>query len=55
MILQGIPAGLRAGAIMADPGVAFRAYSAQGEGRSPQRHYRCSPFDEFRDLPVADR
>ena len=54
MIMQGIPAGLQAGAIMADPGIAFRVYSAKGEGRSPQRHYRCSPLDELRALPVAE-
>jgi N6-adenosine-specific RNA methylase IME4 len=52
-MLMGIPTGTQAGAIMADPGIAFRAYSAKGEGRSPQRHYRCLPFDELARLPVA--
>ena len=52
-MLMGIPAGTQAGAIMADPGIAFRAYSAKGEGRAPQRHYRCSPLDELMQLPVA--
>jgi hypothetical protein len=50
---MGIPAGLQAGAIMADPGITFRAYSAKGEGRSPQRHYECTPFEELAGLPVA--
>jgi N6-adenosine-specific RNA methylase IME4 len=52
--MMGIPAGTQAGAIMADPGIAFRAYSNKGEGRSPQRHYRCSPLDELAQLPVAE-
>jgi N6-adenosine-specific RNA methylase IME4 len=51
--LYGIPAGVRFGAIMADPGIAFQAYSAKGEGRSPQRHYRCDPFDELCAMPIA--
>jgi N6-adenosine-specific RNA methylase IME4 len=54
MMMMQIPEGLRAGAIMADPGIAFRAYSSKGEGRSPQRHYRCDPFEELAKLPVAD-
>jgi len=41
------------GAIAADPGIAFRTRSAKGEGRCPQRHYRCSPLDELYALPVA--
>ena len=53
MTLMGIPAGSQAGAIMVDPGIAFRAYSAKGEGRSPQRHYECTPFEELAALPVA--
>jgi len=53
MTLMGISAGMQAGAIMADPGIAFRAYSAKGEGRSPQRHYECTPFEELAALPVA--
>jgi len=53
-MLMGIPAGIEAGAILADPGIAFHAYSAKGEGRSPQRHYRCSPLDELMQLPVAE-
>jgi N6-adenosine-specific RNA methylase IME4 len=53
-MLMRIPAGTQAGAIMADPGIAFRAYSAKGEGRSPQRHYHCSPIDELMQLPVAE-
>jgi N6-adenosine-specific RNA methylase IME4 len=53
-MMTKIPAGLRAGAIMADPGLAFEAYSAKGEGRSPQRHYRCQPFEQLVKLPVAE-
>ena len=53
-MLMGIPAGIQAGAILADPGIAFQAYSTKGEGRSPQRHYRCSPLDELMHLPVAE-
>src|SRR5262249_17668624 len=40
-------------AIMADPPLAFETYSAKGEGRSPQRYYRCSPFAELAALPLA--
>jgi N6-adenosine-specific RNA methylase IME4 len=50
--LNGL-AGFDAGAIMADPGIAFKAYSPKGEGRSPQRHYRCSLPDELATLPIA--
>jgi N6-adenosine-specific RNA methylase IME4 len=52
-LLDQIPVGARFGAIMADPGIAFTAYSPKGEGRSPQRHYRCDPFDELCALPPA--
>jgi N6-adenosine-specific RNA methylase IME4 len=53
MTLMGIPAGLQAGAVLADPPIAFHAYSASGESRCPQRHYRCSPLDGLAQLPVA--
>ena len=53
-MLMGIPTGTQAGAILADPGIAFHTYSAKGEGRSPQRHYRCSPLDELMQLPVTE-
>jgi hypothetical protein len=53
-MLTGIPNGMRAGAIMADPGVAFACRSAKGEGRSPQRHYRCTPLVQLTEFPVAD-
>ena len=53
-MLKEIPLGMQAGAIMADPGIAFRAYSAKGEGRSPQRHYHCSPLEDLMQLPVAE-
>ena len=51
--MMQIPPRLCAGAIMADPGVAFRAYSAKGEGRSPQKHYRCMPFERLAAVPIA--
>src|SRR5215468_2886246 len=53
MTLMGLPEGIQVGAIMVDPGIAFRAYSAKGEGRSPQKHYRCTPFEQLATLPVA--
>jgi len=52
--LPQVPTGVYFGAILADPGLAFTAYSAKGEGRSPQHHYRCSPVNELLKLPVAD-
>jgi hypothetical protein len=39
---------------MADHGITFKTYSPKGEGRSPQGHYRCDPFEEPAKLPVAD-
>jgi N6-adenosine-specific RNA methylase IME4 len=53
MTMMQLP-NIKAGAIMADPALAFTAYSSKGEGRSPQRHYRCSPFDDLCSLPVGD-
>jgi hypothetical protein len=53
-LMEMIPEGSRFGAIMADPGITFKTYSPTGEGRSPQRHYRCDPFEELAKLPVAD-
>jgi hypothetical protein len=41
-----------AGAILADPGIAFRTRSPKGEARSPQHHYRCMSFEELVALPV---
>src|SRR5215470_11047381 len=52
MTLMGLPEGIQAGAIMVDPGIAFRAYSAKGEGRSPQKHYQSTPFKQMATLPV---
>ena len=49
-----VPAGVHFGAIMADPGITFRAYSSKGEGRSPQKHYRCTPIADLLKLRVAD-
>jgi N6-adenosine-specific RNA methylase IME4 len=53
-MMTQIPEGMKARAILADPGIAFRTYSAKGEGRSPQRHYRCDPIEELAKLPVSD-
>jgi N6-adenosine-specific RNA methylase IME4 len=54
MMLMEIPAGTQAGAIMADPGIAFTAYSPKGEERSPQKHYQCTAFKQLATLPVAN-
>ena len=53
MIESLVAMGMRAGAIMADPGIAFEAYSPKGEGRTPQNYYQCSGFQELAALPVA--
>ena len=42
------------GAILADPPWRFQTWSAKGEGRSPQRHYRCMELAEVQALPVRD-
>jgi N6-adenosine-specific RNA methylase IME4 len=39
--------------IHADPPLYFRGWSVKGEGRSPQRQYRCPPLSELIALPVA--
>ncbi len=52
--MTAITAGMKFSAIIADPGIAFEAHSPKGEGRSPQRHYRCDPFEKLAKLPVAD-
>jgi N6-adenosine-specific RNA methylase IME4 len=53
-MMAAIPEGMKFGAIMADPGIAFEAYSPKGEYRSPQNYYRCDSFEELTTLPVAD-
>lgn len=40
--------------LLADPAWAFRTYSAKGEGKSPQSHYRCMSLAQIQALPVAD-
>lgn len=47
-----LPTG-KFGAIYADPNWTFETYSAAGEGKSPQRHYRCLPDKVLHTLPVA--
>jgi N6-adenosine-specific RNA methylase IME4 len=41
------------GAVLADPGHLWRAWSKKGEAKSAQRHYRCDPVAEIAALPVA--
>lgn len=41
------------GAILADPAIPFMTWSRKGEGRSPQRHYKCETFDKLAAVPVA--
>jgi N6-adenosine-specific RNA methylase IME4 len=54
-LFNGIPAGAKFGAILADPGIAFATRSPKGEtSRVPQKHYRCSSFEELARLPVAE-
>jgi N6-adenosine-specific RNA methylase IME4 len=38
---------------MADPGIAFEAYSPKGENRTPQKYYQCTGFKQLSALPVA--
>jgi len=45
---------IRAGAILADPPIPFETWSPRGEGRSPQRHYRCLSFDALAAMPIAN-
>jgi hypothetical protein len=46
--------GINAYGIVLDAPFGFHTYSKRGEGRSPQRHYRCMvTFDELADLPLA--
>lgn len=52
--LDGLPAGKRYGAILADPPWHFRTRSAKGEGRSAKRHYRVLSLADIKALPVAD-
>ena len=41
-------------AILVDAPLGFKTYSAKGEGRSPQIHYACMPYDELAALPIAE-
>lgn len=52
--MMGIAPDIEAGAILADPGLAFQTRSPKGEGRSPQHHYQCMSFNELAALPVAE-
>ena len=49
-----VNAGTHFAAILADPPIAFRAYSPCGEGRSRQKHYRCTPIAKLLKLRIAD-
>jgi N6-adenosine-specific RNA methylase IME4 len=44
---------MRAGAIMADPPLPFKAWSRKGEGRSPQQHYACLVVEQLSAIPMA--
>jgi N6-adenosine-specific RNA methylase IME4 len=44
---------IKAGAILADPPLAFETWSRKGEDRTPQHHYGCLSFDELAAIPVA--
>lgn len=39
--------------IAADPPWKFETYSAKGEGKSPQRHYKCMTLADIQALPVG--
>lgn len=51
---QLIADGYRAGAILADPNWQFVTYSDKGKDRSPDQHYKTSPLDPIKALPVKD-
>lgn len=38
----------------ADPGLFWRGSSSNGEGRSPQKHYRCEDEETICRLPEVD-
>ena len=40
--------------IYADPPWTFRTWSAEGKGRSPEKHYDCMSLADIRALPVSD-
>lgn len=40
-------------AILADPPWRIEMYSAKGEAKSPQAHYRCMGLQDIADMPVA--
>jgi hypothetical protein len=42
---------ISAGAIVADPPLAFATWSRKGEGRSPQHHYTCLSFEQLAAIP----
>jgi N6-adenosine-specific RNA methylase IME4 len=44
---------IAAGAILADPGLAFATWSHKGEGRSPQHHYTCLSFEQLAAIPMT--
>ena len=44
---------IKAGAIIADPPVAFETWSPKGEGRSPQHHYACESFERLATIPMT--
>lgn len=45
--LRPIPPGRRYRVVIADPPWRFANYSAKGDGKSPQAHYRCLSLDDL--------
>jgi N6-adenosine-specific RNA methylase IME4 len=43
---------IKAGAILADPPLAFKAWSHRGERRTPQHHYACLSFEQLTEVPI---
>jgi N6-adenosine-specific RNA methylase IME4 len=51
--MMELPPDLNAGAIVADPPLAFQTRSQKGEGRSPQHHYACLSLEQLTAIPIA--
>ncbi len=45
--------GRRFRTVYADPPWSFQTWSGRGKGRSAENHYRTSPLDDIKTLPVA--
>mgnify|MGYP000995195531 CR=1 FL=1 len=40
--------------VMADPNWPYYVWSEKGKGRSAENHYRTSPLDEIKQVPIPD-